>query len=556
MLLRISLSVLMSLALIAPATAAGVALIVGNEDYQSDPASRGALQVLDSRSALETAGFTVITGENLSATQMRDALAQVLDAQTEASGTDRVIIVLAGHFAMSQQSAWLMGSDMNAPGLARADGAGLRLDTVLEVASGAPLGAVVVLAQTAHSAGLGVRLEAGLPARLAIPQNVAVVRAGPARVAPMLRDLMVPGTPLAAVVDASRFLQADGYVPPLIPFLPDGFAPAANADRQAWADAQERGTEAGYDAYLSAFPRGMFATEARAARDQLRATPERVEDALSLTRDERRTIQRDLTLLGFNTRGIDGIFGPGTRRAVTGWQELNDLNATGFLTREQIFSMAAQAARRAAELEEAERARQAEVERADRAFWRDVGAAGDEAGLRAYLDRYPQGVFAEVATERLSVINEGRRREAAARDRAAWLDARDRDSVAAYEGYLAAHPRGEFAQTARARIAELRPTPGPAPQPVPRPAPEPAPEDTSARDAEAALGLPQITRVLIERRLLAEGYDPGAADGSFDADTRRAISGYQRANGLPVTGYLTQGMVGQLVTQGILGIFD
>ncbi|SDW92083.1 peptidoglycan-binding domain-containing protein [Roseicitreum antarcticum] len=552
MLMRISLSVLMSLALALPATAAGIALIIGNEEYQSADASRGAAQVLSSRSALETAGFEVITGENLSGAQMRDALAQVLDAQGETGGTDRVVIVLSGHFAMSQQSAWLMGSDMDEPGLARADGTGLRLDTVLEIASGAELGAVVVLAQTTNSADLGARLEGGLPPRLAIPQNVAVVRASPARVTPMVRDLMVPGTTLASVVDASRFLQADGYVPPLIPFLPEGFAPAANADRQAWADAQERGSEAGYDAYLSSFPRGMFAAEARSARDRLRATPERVEEALTLTRDERRTIQRDLTLLGFDTRGIDGIFGPGTRRAVTGWQDVNDMKGTGFLTREQIFTMAAQAARRAAELEEAERARQAEIERADRAFWRDVGAAGDEAGLRAYLDRYPEGVFAEVATERLDVIEDARRRDAEARDRAAWLDARDRNTVAAYEEYLAAYPEGEFAATARAQIAELRPQP----QPEPTPEPEPAPEDTSARDAEAALGLPQITRVLIERRLLAEGYDPGALDGNFDANTRDAIAGFQQENGLPVTGYLTQGLVGQLATQGILGLFE
>lgn len=548
MLKRLYIAVALIIAPIAPASAAGIALIIGNEEYDSGTASRGASQVLNTRAALERAGFDVIAGEDLTAAEMRDALAEVLDAQQNSGDTDRVVIVLAGHFAFSRQSAWLMGSDMDAPGLARADGAGLRLDTVLEVAAGAQLGAVVVLAQTSHNADLGFRLDDGLPARLAIPQNVAVVRGAPTRVTPMVRDLMEPGTTLASVVDASRFLQADGYVPPLIPFLPDGFAPAANADRRAWADAQQTNTEAGFDAYLSAFPNGLFSAEARIARNELRATPERVEENLGLTRDERRTIQRDLTLLGFNTRGIDGIFGPGTRNAVTGWQELNDLETTGFLTREQIFSMAAQAARRAAELEEAERARQAEVERADRAFWRDVGAVGDEAGLRAYLGRYPDGVFSDVANERLSVIEEDRRRANAARDLAAWQTARDRNTIAAYEEYLAAYPEGEFAASARGRINDL--------DPQPEPTPEPAPEDTAARDAEAALGLPQITRVLIERRLLAEGYDPGALDGSFDANTRSAITAYQQDRGLPATGYVSQSMVGQLVTQGLLGIFD
>lgn len=552
MLMRLYFALALIIAPVVPASAAGIALIIGNEDYETASASRGASQVLSSRSALETAGFQVVEGENLSAAEMRDALAIVLDAQQGADGTDRLVIILAGHFAFSRQSAWLMGRDLDAPGLARADGVGLRLDTVLEIAAGAQLGAVVILAQTSSNDDMGYRLDSGLPIRLAIPQNVAVVRAAPTRVTPMVQALMVPGTTLASVVDASRFLQADGYVPPLIPFLPDGFAPAANADRRAWAEALQANTEAAFDTYISAFPGGLFITDARTARDRLRATPERVEEGLSLTRDERRTIQRDLTLLGFNTRGIDGIFGPGTRNAITGWQELNDLDNTGFLTREQIFSMAAQAARRAVELEEAERARQAEVERADRAFWRDVGAAGDEAGLRAYISRYPDGVFADVANERLAVIAEDQRRAAAARDLAAWQTARNSNTVTAYEAYLATHPEGEFAETARTRLTDLRPPAEPAPEPTP----EPAPVDTAARDAEAALGLPQITRVLIERRLLAEGYNPGALDGSFDADTRNAIAAYQQDRGLPVTGFVSQSLVGQLVTQGLLGIFE
>ena len=42
------------------------------------------------------------------------------------------------------------------------------------------------------------------------------------------------------------------------------------------------------------------------------STPEQVEDALGLSRGERRNIQQDLTDLGFNTRGVDGLFGNGT----------------------------------------------------------------------------------------------------------------------------------------------------------------------------------------------------------------------------------------------------
>src|SRR3712207_8103896 len=56
-----------------------------------------------------------------------------------------------------------------------------------------------------------------------------------------------------------------------------------------------------------------------------------------------------------------------------------------YLNREQIERLSGQAARRAQQLEaEAERQQQA-AQRADRAYWEETGARGDEAGLRAYL---------------------------------------------------------------------------------------------------------------------------------------------------------------------------
>ena len=36
-------------------------------------------------------------------------------------------------------------------------------------------------------------------------------------------------------------------------------------------------------------------------------------------RDQRRDVQRGLTLLEFDTRGTDGIFGRGSRAAIAAW---------------------------------------------------------------------------------------------------------------------------------------------------------------------------------------------------------------------------------------------
>ena len=58
---------------------------------------------------------------------------------------------------------------------------------------------------------------------------------------------------------------------------------------------------------------------------------EATESVLGLNRSQRREVQRRLSLLGHDPRGIDGIFGPGTRGAITAWQKKQDLTATGYL---------------------------------------------------------------------------------------------------------------------------------------------------------------------------------------------------------------------------------
>lgn len=60
-----------------------------------------------------------------------------------------------------------------------------------------------------------------------------------------------------------------------------------------------------------------------------------VEAAIGLSASQRSAIQAGLTQRGFNTRGVDGSFGPGTRAAIAGWQRANDRNATGYLTVDQ-----------------------------------------------------------------------------------------------------------------------------------------------------------------------------------------------------------------------------
>lgn len=78
------------------------------------------------------------------------------------------------------------------------------------------------------------------------------------------------------------------------------------------------------------------------------APPEPAEPPLS--RNERMTIQRQLGLLGFYKSGIDGDFGPGTRKAIAAFQRAARLESTGYLTDDTVALLEERAATREHEL--------------------------------------------------------------------------------------------------------------------------------------------------------------------------------------------------------------
>jgi peptidoglycan hydrolase-like protein with peptidoglycan-binding domain len=549
---RLSLTAILATGLVPSVLSAeDLALLLGNERYETLSRVARAAEVTDAADALEQMGFRVIALPNGRAANTAAAIADFVAAAPEA---DRILVALSGRFVTDGMRNWLLTADAPEPGLMTLGDRAVSVDSLLAILAGAQGRAVMVLGDPAEDEPVDPWLRIGL-SPVAPPQGVTVVRAGPRNAATFITDVLaVPGADMAeAAARADRV--ATGFLPEGMTFLPADHqadppeAPVvvndtALAEEQAlWTGVIALDTADAYRNYLNAYPRGRFAAEAEEALAAILAEPNRparlAEEALELSRDDRRDIQRNLTLLGFETRGIDGIFGQATRGAVIAWQQQNGYPQTSYLTAEQINRLDAQAARRAAQLE-AEAARQAEIAAAaDRAFWEETGARGDEAGLRAYLDRYPDGRFSDTATEALAAIEAGKRDAAEAVDRAAWDRARGADTVIAYRAYLRDFPDGAFRQEAQARVRELTQDG------------EIAERVSEVRSAEQALGLNTATLRIVEVRLDQLGLEPGEVDGRLDPDSRRAIRNYQRDRGLEVTGFLNEATLVRLLADSL-----
>lgn len=540
---------------------ADTALLLVNDRYSNAQNLREARPVEQLRARLQDSGFTVIVVSDGRGDDLREGVSRLLETRED----ERVLIAAVGHFARSSTDTWLLGTESNRPSLATVGADGISLSVLMEVASASPGRAVVMLGLERRQMELGRGLGAGV-GRIDAPQGVTVMAGSPEDIASFTTShLLIPGANLEQALDDFSGLRAFGFVSSALPFIPAAtvttqpqrpptIPPAQTqpgADETAlWNAAVELDTLGAYRAYLARYPYGFFAVDARARVNAFENDPvslaQAAEAALQLNRSQRQQIQRSLSILEFNTNGIDGIFGTGTRNAIRGWQQSRGFAVTAYLDGPQVNTLGQQAASRAAELEEAARQAREAQDRADRAYWQVTGQGSSEGGLRAYLERYPDGLFAEQAEQRIDQIERAARAEAEARDRAAWDVARGADTVPALRGYLNDFPNGAFRQQARGRLDQLTGNGGGLTQ-----------QQIAQFEArEAQLNLPPVTRSLIEQRLQVLGLEPGRVDGRFDNRTRRAIRRYQQARGLDVTGYLNQTVVVRLLAETVGGILQ
>jgi adenylate cyclase len=92
-------------------------------------------------------------------------------------------------------------------------------------------------------------------------------------------------------------------------------------------------------------------------------------------------------------------------------------------------------------------------------FWQSVQASGEADEYGAYLDRYPDGIFAPLARDRLSKPDTVERPtampEGSAVELAFWDTVKDSDNPAMFRAYLEQFPAGAFKALAEIRLGEI-----------------------------------------------------------------------------------------------------
>lgn len=134
-------------------------------------------------------------------------------------------------------------------------------------------------------------------------------------------------------------------------------------------------------------------------------------------------------------------------------------------------------------------------------------------------------------------------------DKAAYIQAQNTNTIAAYNNYLRQYPNGTYRGNAQQALRSLGA--GNQVTPLPQPNVPPLANDArsdSAQD-EARIGLSRSQRLQLQRDLTALGYDVGVADGLWGTRTRKALQEWQGKNAFAKTGYVNGRQVELITTQ-------
>ena len=412
---------------VAAGAAERVALVIGNADYDDDAADlKNPVNDADGMAeALEGLGFDVVLGKDLDRGEFYVKLNEFVKKASRGAGADVTLFFYAGHGLQVDGKNWLVPVDAKLESKLDLEHRAVKLDTVMDHMPGRHN---LVFLDACRNNPLAVELARSMGLSRAVDaatRGLAVADRGSGRFigyataaddvaadgpagdqnSPFTKALLshivrpglsVPGMfqkVIQSVYDATGGRQVPWQASSLrgdpiylasaaapIP-TPGGTGPAGggtattppppttgDAARAAYEEAKELGTVAAYQIVVDDFHGTTYAKLAQTQIDELEGdTPEEVEQGLGLSTETKRLVQMGLAAAGHDPDRVDGLLGGKTRRALRAWQESKEVEATGYLTKEQGEVLAAlgreESERRRAEAERERKAREAEERR-------------------------------------------------------------------------------------------------------------------------------------------------------------------------------------------------
>jgi peptidoglycan hydrolase-like protein with peptidoglycan-binding domain len=394
-----------------------VALVIGNGDYKIAPHLDSPAN--DARAIAETLrklSFDVVDGYDLDVSQMRKAVSDFSAALPDAKSA---VVFYAGHGVSVDNEDFLLPVDIDLKSPADLDNSAISMSLLLKDMKREERANIVLLdacrdnpfadelARNRTPAAIGLRgLSAiqgerarGTLIAFATDPNSTALDGVQGRHSPfteaLLNHLPDPGAPIDTVMmrvrsevwEKTKHMQRPWVFSSLVSEFsfnprvgtaapeaaaPEGWLVRLNWERESllWESARHSNLSVDYQAYLDAFPNGLFApmaknriallgsapTTARAPEATPPTSPASpsekelkgeigtylTEQYLRLEAVDRREIQVRLRVLGYYTGAIDGSFNEQTRQAIEEWQKKHQVVPTGMLGPVEIAAMQAE----------------------------------------------------------------------------------------------------------------------------------------------------------------------------------------------------------------------
>jgi hypothetical protein len=242
-------------------------------------------------------------------------------------------------------------------------------------------------------------------------------------------------------------------------FKQDELARLKNIERAKWRDAQDLDTKEGYNAYLTAYPTGEFATAARSGIKALETKDERAKWRETQGADTKAAYSAYLSAYPngeFVTDARSAIIALENKEEQAKWDEVQILNRkSAFQSYLSVYpggKYVAAARQKIADFE-AEEARNLKEQQkvTELAKWDEAERLKTTEAYDGYLTSYPNGPYASIARLRLSGMGVTR----SPIEETDWQEISGRGTRADYERYLSKYPEGKHVSTAKERIKEF-----------------------------------------------------------------------------------------------------